>query len=144
MKTILLLLAVVGAGLTLCGLAIVSGDRRTMVPPPDAVAESFARELTERRYELATRYLSSGLRGASGSGSLRAWFEPTRQRLGEPGQVAAEPGWMHGDRAVARAVIEAERGTATLELPMVRQAGLWVVDSLPSEIPVAVQETVGR
>jgi hypothetical protein len=144
MKTVVILLAVIGGGLAVTGAAVSSGDRQTLVPAPEAVAEGFARQISEARYALARRHLSRGLRQSENAERLRASFEPVLLRLGEPNGVSAEGEWMADDRAAARALIEAERGTAVLRLRMKREAGLWKIDELPGEIRAGIRESPAR
>jgi hypothetical protein len=139
-KSILLIVAAIAAGLTLTGISTGSGDRQTLVPPPEAVAESFARELSERRYELAARYLSDGLRRSMGHEGLRAWFDPVRQRLGETNQVSADREWMDEESAAARAAIDSEHGTAVLHVRMTRERSLWKIAELPRDVPAGEHE----
>jgi hypothetical protein len=140
-KSVFLLLAVMGAGLAVTAMSVAGGDRETLVPPPDAVAESFARELSERRYDLAVRYLSSDLRRSVAGTQLRQWFEPFRTRVGEPNLVSGEQEWMTDTRASARGTIDAERGTALLELRMKRESGLWTIAELPGDVPIGERES---
>ena len=140
MRDIIILLAVIAAGLCVTAAAVAGGDRHTLVPPPDAVAEGFARAVSERRYELATRYLSKRLQERVGGDRLRSWFEPLRQRLGETNLIEGELEWMDDARASARALVDSEYGTALLQLRMVRESGLWAIDELPADVPVGLRQ----
>ena len=142
MKTIGMLLAVIAAGLCITAVSIAGGDRQTLVPPPDAAAESFARALMQGRYDPAARHLSKGLETSAGRDHLRAWFDPIRQRLGQSHTVEAAVEWMLGNEAAARALVDARYGTVVLHLRMIREHGLWVIDELPADVPVGITSRV--
>lgn len=80
------LLAVVVALAALLGASALAvhtlGDRELVVPPPDAVAEAFVREVVTGRYARAQEYLIE----PRPEDELRA----LRQQLGEPTEVEAE------------------------------------------------------
>lgn len=144
MKPIMSVLVVMAAALGIVALAIAAGDRQTLVPPPDAVAESFARQMAGRRYALGLRYLSPRLRERIGEEALRRWFDPVRQQLGDVNAVDARLEWIERDRASATASIDAEHGGAVLKLDMVFRQGLWVIDALPADVPVGVRPPARR
>ena len=132
MKGLLIVLAVVAAGLALAAGAVFGlGDRQTLVPPPEAVVESFAREVVQRRYDLAVNYLGGDLRATTSPDRLRATFDPMRQRIGTPNQVSSEPDWMQESEASARARIDGELGNAVLPFRLAREQGLWRITKLP-------------
>ena len=136
MKTILAILAIVAVGLGAVGAAIALGDRQLFVQPPDAVAENFAREIAERRYDLALSALAKPLKAGLGADGLRDKVRRL-EAIGETNSVEAAILWMTGERASARAIVEAEYGTAVLDLRLTREHGLWVIDELPAEIPIS-------
>jgi hypothetical protein len=132
-KAALAIVAIIAAGLGVPAVAIHFGDRQTLVAPPDAVLESFAREVGERRYDMATKYLSNALSRTVDAGTLRARFEPRRRELGDVDNVEAEIEWMDRTRASAKARIEAQRGVLELIVPLVWEHGVWAIDALPAE-----------
>jgi len=144
MKPVISVLVVMAAALGVVALAIAGGDRQTLVSPPDAVAESFARQMAGRRYVLGLRYLSPQLRERIGEEELRRWFDPVRQQLGVANAVDARLEWVERDRASATASIDAEHGRAILKLDMVSRQGLWVIDDLPADVPVGVRHPARR
>ncbi len=131
MKALLVIVAIIAAGLGVPAVAIHFGDRQTLVAPPDAVLESFAREVGERRYDMATRYLSTALSRTVDAETLRAKFEPRRREQGDVDNVEAEVEWMDRTRAAARATIQAQRGSMELTVPLVWDHGVWAIDALP-------------
>jgi hypothetical protein len=139
MKNLLIVAAAVAVALLFVAGAVFGlHDRQMFVPPPEAVVESFTREVVERRYELATVYLSRDIRARIDADELAARFEPMRQQIGIANQVSAEPGWMQDSDAAARALVSAESGSAALEFRLHREEGLWRITQLPSDIPAAV------
>jgi hypothetical protein len=130
-KALLVIVAIIAAGLGVPAVAIHFGDRQTLVAPPDAVLESFAREVGERRYDMATRYLSTALSRTVDAETLRAKFEPRRREQGDVDNVEAEVEWMDRTRAAARATIQAQRGSMELTVPLVWDHGVWAIDALP-------------
>lgn len=133
MKELLRLVGVVtGALLFAAGAVFGLHDRQTFVPPPEAVVESFAREVVQRRYDLAMNYLVRDLRASMDAGRLRARFEPMRQRVGTPNQVTGEPEWMQESAASARARVEGDSGSEVLEFRLTREQGLWRIAEFPA------------
>ena len=135
MKELLIVVAVFASGLVLAGGAVFGlHDRQTFVPPPEAVAESFARQLVQRRYDLAVNYLGRNLRATTDANGLRARFDPLRQRIGTPNQVSGERDWMQESDASARALVEGESGNAVLQVRLEREQGLWRITQLPANV----------
>ena len=139
MKTLCWLLGCAAIALAVCGAAIRGGDRQTLVPPPEAVAEAFARAVAERRYELAIHFLSADLARTVNGDALRRRFEPIRRQIGDEGSTEAMTEWLQDDAAAARATIMAQHGSVSLQLPMVRESGLWRIDRLPEDPAVALR-----
>jgi hypothetical protein len=125
-RDLLIVLAVVAGGLACAAAAVFGlGDRQTFVPPPEAVVEGFARQVIQRRYDLAATYLGRALRTHTDGEGLRARFEPLRQRIGTPNQVSAEREWMQESEASARALVEGDSGRTVLQFRLRREQGLW-------------------
>jgi hypothetical protein len=134
MRAVLTIVALMAAGLGASGLATRYGDRQLLTPPPDAVLESFIRQVSEGRYDMAVKYLSGSLAATTGANTLRAWFEPQRERFGDVNGVDAQIDRMNQERAYARAIVEAERGSLVLKAPFVWEFGGWRVAALPEEV----------
>jgi hypothetical protein len=126
--------ALMVAGLGVSGLAIGFGDRQTMTPPPDAVLESFVRQLAEGRHDMAVKYLSVSLLTTTDAETLKTWFEPRRGQLGDLSGVDAEIDRMDRVRASARAIVDAEHASLVLKAPLVWEAGGWRVAALPEDV----------
>ena len=134
MKELLIVTAVVASGFLFAGGAVFGlHDHQTFVPPPEAVVESFTRQLVQRRYDLAVSYLGGNLRANTDGDRLRARFDPLRQRIGTPNQVSGERDWMEGSEASARALVEGESGSAVLQFRLAREQGLWRITQLPGD-----------
>jgi hypothetical protein len=85
MMKLVAILAAIAALVGLTALAVERfDDRELFVPPPDAVAEGFAREVTTGRYDRAREYLEDS------SPWTREDLRRMDERLGNPTQVEAE------------------------------------------------------
>jgi hypothetical protein len=125
--------AIVAVALSvIAGATFGLGDRATLVPPPDAVAESFTRELVEERYALAMKFLAWNIASSMTPDELRRLYEPLRAGVGIPEQVEASLETMEEHRAAARTRVKGSEGSAVLQLRFVREDGLWVVSELPA------------
>lgn len=132
MRDVLPTLGIAAAALALIAIVVFGGgDRQVLVPPPDAVAESFTREVVEGRYQLASKYLSRDLRKRVSAADLRRRFRPVRAQLGPPHTVAATLDWLGNEEAMARAMVDTSRGSAVLSLSFTREQGLWVLREVP-------------
>ena len=139
MKGLLIILTVVAGGLLFAAGAVFSvHDRQTFVPPPESVAESFARQLVQRRYDLAVNFLGRDLRATTSAAELRAKFDPMRQRIGTPNQVSGETNWIQESEASARARVEGDSGSAVLQFRLAREQGLWRITDVPEDIATAM------
>ena len=130
MRDLLPTLAAIGLALAIVAGSIAAGDRQLFVPPPEAVAENFVRELVMGRYDLAAKYLRSDLRRSIGARGLRERFAPMRSTLGAINGVDAEPEFMSSDHAAAHASVDAQHGHASISLRFTREYGLWVVSEI--------------
>ena len=106
------------------------GDKTTLVPPPEAVVESFVRALQAERYDGAMTLLSEDLQTKVEPGTLRSLAERLRQRAGKILDAQGEAGWIDGDRAEACARLQTERGQTLFKFPLSRGKGLWSIQSL--------------
>jgi hypothetical protein len=106
-------------------------DSTVFVPPPEAVAEGFARQMVAGRYERALPYLSEGLASEVGADGLREMAHRLKSRTGKVLNVQGEPGWMTAEQAEAAATLETESGgQVRLIFPMSREQGVWSISSL--------------
>ena len=132
MRAVLAVLGVVVGSLAIVGVAVHGGyDRGLLVPTPEAVVESFTHQLTTRRYGLALNMLAAQNEPSETAHTLETRFAPLFTVTGAVNRVDAEPRWIDRDRSAARAIIRGDRGNVTLEFGLVREYGLWKIESLP-------------
>lgn len=128
MKDMGLVALVTAAGLAFVAAAVFAGrDTSVLVPPPDAVAETFVRALAMERYELARQHLARGVERETSASELRAAFDPLRAHTGKPDQVTADTSSATGTHARVLATLEGRRGNAAMYVDLVRERGLWKV-----------------
>ena len=119
------------AMLLVAGAVFGLNDSTVLAPPPEAVAEGFARAMVAGRYERALPYLSEDLAAEVGPDGLRALAMQLKSRTGVVLNVQGEPGWISQDNAEAAATIQTESaGYVRLAFPMSRQQGVWSISSL--------------
>jgi hypothetical protein len=134
MKAPLAIVLLMAAGLGVPAVAMRFGDRQTMTSPPDAVFESFVRQVAEGRYDIAVKYLSVPLATTTDAKTLRTWFEPRRGQLGPINGVDAGIDRMDRSHASARAIVDAEHRSLVLKAALVWEAGGWRIAALPEEV----------
>jgi len=131
-KAVLAVLAVVVGSLAAVGVAVRGGyDRGLLVPTPEAVVESFTHQITTRRYGLALNMLAAQTEPGETATTLETRFALLLTATGVVYRVDAEPLWIDRDRSAARAVVRGDKGNVTLEFALVREYGLWKIESLP-------------
>jgi hypothetical protein len=108
------------------GAVLVGHDTTLLVSPPEAVAESFVRDLVARRNELAMEYVD-GTSGVSIT-TVRLGADALRRDVRDAvaGDVHGDRVAIEGDRATARVTIDAPDGTAAVIVEMRRTSeGVW-------------------
>lgn len=122
------------AGLIAAALAVIAvavfglGDGRTMVSPPEAVAENFVRALECGRFPQAHKYLSAEARRRISDARLAEATERLESRIGRIEDVKGDEGWLAGDEAEAGAVVKTRTaGAVRLALRFRREMGEWRV-----------------
>ncbi len=132
MKALFAVFGVVVGSLAIVGVAVLGGyDRGLLVPTPEAVVESFTHQITTRRYGLALNMLAAHNEPSETAHTLETRFAPLFTATGAINRVDAEPLWIDRDRSAARAVVRGDKGNVTLEFALVREYGLWKIESLP-------------
>lgn len=89
MKEIVSVTIAVAVMFGVCALAVDRfDDRETFIPPPDAVAEGFAREVVTKRWDRAREYLADpqSMSNAEIAALQKSW----EQRVGDPSVIEAE------------------------------------------------------
>jgi hypothetical protein len=132
MKSLVYLSLTIASALALiAGVVFRLGDATTFVPPPEAVVESFVRELRTKRYQRAMHYLSDDLKAKVRPEILKEMTERLRRRAGEITDVWGEKGWIEGDRAEASAIIKTKTGGwNSLKFALSRKDGIWLINDL--------------
>lgn len=95
-------------------------DRALVVPPPDAVAEAFTREVMTRRWDRARTFL------ANPDSVTRAQLEVLQSRLGDAANVDAQT----ISRDDTHAIVEVALKTQAFRVPMEWEGG-WRVGAVP-------------
>ena len=117
------LLAVVAAAAVLIGATALAvgpfDDRELFVPPPDAVAEGFVREVITGRYVRAQPYLVEPMPEEE----LRA----LRARAGDPSQVEAEVVSRTDERALVTVRVASGESSEALAFALVFD-GEWKIE----------------
>lgn len=91
-------------------------DRETFVPPPDAIAEGFARSVVEKRWDPARAYLANpeSVSDRELSDLQKSW----EQSVGEPTQFEAETITHDGERALVTVRLQSEKGSEAVALAL--------------------------
>jgi hypothetical protein len=134
MNTILgVLLAITLTLGLLAGIVFGLGDRTMFVPPPEAVAESFMRQLTTGRYARALPYLSDDLAARTTPDTLRALTDRLQNRTGKILNVRGDPVSISGDQAEANATLKTKAaGEPAFNFKLTRQEGVWKISDIGS------------
>jgi hypothetical protein len=108
------------------------GDRQTLVPPPESIAEDFVHQLATRRFEQARDDLTDEEKEKVDADDLRAMADRLRASAGKVEESRGEPGQITGDRAAAQVTVRTDR-SKQLHLPfkLVRSKGEWKIEHLP-------------
>jgi hypothetical protein len=115
----------------LAGIVFCLGDTSVFVPPPEAVAEGFMREMATGRYERAREYLSKDLAARTGPDELKALAESLKGWTGEILDVRGEQGWSNGQRGEAYTKLKTRQaGEPSLRLALWREEGVWAINGL--------------
>jgi hypothetical protein len=129
-KAPLAVIAVMAVALAVAGVAVFGlNDRTTLVPPPEAEAETVMRSLATRRYTQALPRLSDELR-RSGTDGLRRRQREIEQAHGRVRDVQGERSSIAGDYAEASVRLTTEAGETVLRFRLLRRHGEWRVASL--------------
>jgi hypothetical protein len=104
---------------------------RLLVPPPDVTASEFLRAIEAHREPAAHRELTDELRERVPADELSALGRRLEARLGAVSQLDAETVDERDGEATVRATLRFQDGQERqLELPLVKQGGLWHVASV--------------
>lgn len=128
MRRISFLLFAIAAALAATGWIVeLTRDDSALIPSPVHVATSFFRQLKTGRYAQAAPYLSRNMRDSVTASDLKNWAEG----LGEVKSVHPS-GWsVRKDEADALVRIESGDQEKTLRTTLIREDGLWKIQTLP-------------
>ena len=120
------------ASLTLLALAVYAGgDRETVVPAPEVVAEGLLRQLATNRVEQTRQYLSRRARQVYSREALADWYQRVEKESGAAIHITGKDTAFDREQARATVVIEGTRRILPVRLVLVRERGLWRVERLP-------------
>ena len=132
MREVSLTLAALAAALIIVAAAIhIGNDRATLVPPPEVVAEGFARQIATGRFDMAMHLLSSETQRRESPQTLAARFDALDPKAGQLDDVKTELQWMQQDHARAGAEVTMRGRMTSFDVQLVREHGLWRVAELP-------------
>ena len=131
MRELLYPLGVLAVSLLLIAVVVFGwDDRSTLVAAPEAVTENFARQIAARRFDLAMNQLASETRRSERPQTLAARFNGVLTGIGTVNHVEADTNWMQKSQAAVRARIKGDRATASFEVALVRENGLWRIEQI--------------
>lgn len=120
-------LAVVALTALLIGgtaLAVARGDRHLFVPPPDAVAEGYVRELVAKRWARAQEYREE----PAPESELEALQQRIEAAVGEPTKIEAETAGEDDEEALVTVRLSSAKGSEALHFALRFSEG-WKVAS---------------
>lgn len=107
-------------------VVLIGGDSTILVSPPEAVAESFSRQIATQRWELAAQYVGDD--SLLTLDQIEARGRALLERVGDIDQVEGEHGAIDGEHATAAVVLTTrDRGRIRETFSLVRRAGVWKI-----------------
>ena len=134
MRALASALGVLAVALSVCAAAVFGlGDGRTLVSPPEAVAEDFLRATWKKRYPQALHGLSEEARARIDEEDLAVVRARLDEATGGIEDVRGLEGRIAGDAAEAYGEVRGRRGSVRVPLRLVRERGVWRVAGLSVE-----------
>jgi hypothetical protein len=119
-------LIVIAVALGAAAIAVLEGDTKTVVPPPESVVEQFARHVAARRYDRALQHVDD--RSGITLTTVRLSGEALHERAGSIDQVEGEPGPTAAENATASAALTTRQGGRIRYMcSLERRNGLWKI-----------------
>jgi hypothetical protein len=112
--------------------SLVLGDESWLVPPPEAVAEGFVRQLATHRFRQTQHFLGQDARATLDPDRLSRWFDELERATGPIHAVDTESASRSGDAASAKVVVVGTLRSSALLIQLRRERGLWKVVVLPA------------
>jgi hypothetical protein len=100
-------------------------DRSVFVPPPDAVSETFVRQVLLERYEPVRNFLTEDERSRVSIDSLVAFGDSLRRVAGKHPQIATRVESMDDSMATAAAALTTDRGSEALRIQLRWDGTAW-------------------
>jgi hypothetical protein len=113
------------------GAVMTAGDRRTVVPGPDVVAEQLTRQVMAHRPAQTTDLVSAPSRAAYPPARLAEWGRTLEKTAGDIIEINGTQEAIDGDRAVVVVTVRGTRRTLHLSFALVREHGTWRVERVP-------------
>jgi hypothetical protein len=118
MKEILSVALTMALLIGVCALAVERfDDRETFIPPPDAVAEGFAREVVTKRWDRARAYLVDP--DSMSNAQIEALQKSWEQRVGDPSTIEAETITRTNQEALANVRLRSAQGSEAVAFELV-------------------------
>jgi hypothetical protein len=110
----------VAVALVIAGTAVAVEhfhERETFIPPPDAVAEGFVREVLMKRWDRARPYLAKP--DSMSNDDLEALEQSWESRAGDPSIIEAEIISRTNEEALATVRMQSEKGSEVVSFSLV-------------------------
>jgi hypothetical protein len=105
------------------------GDRETFIPPPDAVAEGFVREVVTKRWDRARAYLAEP--ESMSNARIEALQKSWEERVGDPTKIEAKTIARDDEQALANVQMQSARGSEAVAFAL-RFENEWKIVHTPS------------
>jgi hypothetical protein len=124
--------AATAALLALLAIAVFAFDDRHMtVPPPEAVAEGFVRQLNAQRFRQTKRFFSTAAQRSWEPRKLQVWWDDVERHVGKVQSIEGSERAADRGSAEAEVSVRGSKTTMTLRIPLRWERGVWVVAELP-------------
>jgi hypothetical protein len=131
MRKIVLALLIIVSSLLICGaFVILFKDRTILVPPPEQASESFFKQVQMKRYSRAIPLLSSELERKVTPELLIQLKREVEARVGTIEKVQGKESIINGNSATSVAEVQGTEGSINISVTLVREQGVWKVDSV--------------
>jgi hypothetical protein len=130
MKELLGVVLTIALMLGISGVAVQRfGDRETLVPPPDAVAEGFVREVMTKRWDRARASFDEP--DAVSNREIAALQKAWHERVGDPSELEAETITRDSDQALVSVRMQSARGSEAVSFAL-RFHDKWTIVHTPA------------
>jgi hypothetical protein len=116
--------------LCLCYFVSALGDRQTLIPPPESVAEQFLRAARTHRYGIALTYLSSETSNRLNEDDIQAFDQNLKNRLGNYEVSGCVSKIIGRSQAIANVQVKGPPGKAWPVFVLTLEHGLWKIEKI--------------